>query len=92
MQGEGGGESRGRSQLYVILWFSAFGHIGRQQRRRGIKSWEARLKANEAEKPLLQGKQFGMTKMSLAQGLGAAMQLHEREAPRGVQQWGPKIS
>lgn len=60
----------GESQLNVILWLSAFGCTGRQQRLRGIKSWEVRLKVNEAEQSVLREKQFAMTKMTGRQPYG----------------------
>lgn len=78
------GKGRERSYLYAILWLSAFGHVGRQQRLGGIKSWEVQLKANEAEQTLLWGKQFSMTEMAQAQA--CVLQCCCVGEPRGVWQ------
>ncbi len=76
------GTEREISYLYAILWLSAFGHVGRQQRPGGIKSWEVQLKANEAEQTLLRGKQFSMTEMAQAQA--RMLQCCCAGEPRGV--------
>ena len=69
-------EKRGkeRKEREIILMRDSLvdcvGHVGRQQRPGGIKSWEVRLEANEA----LRGKHSGMAP---ARGLCAAVLLRE---------------
>lgn len=63
---------RERSYLYVILWLSAFGHVGRH---RGIKSWEVQLKGNEAEQNAVARKTIQHDRDGTSTGLCAAVLL-----------------